>query len=115
MNIFIEIAVDLFISFWHIKHMLLTIEVEINLLSEAEESALASSEVMIGPLELIDIILYSYVILTGLLIAIWFMVHINKQYFESSVLARVTRIFITAQIVFGYYLFIYQRNMTIYK
>ena len=85
------------------------------MLSEAAEPTLASSEVMIGPLELIDIILQSYVILTVLLMAIWSMVHINKQYFESSVHARVSRIFITTQIVFGYYLFIYQRNMTIYK
>ena len=84
------------------------------MLSEAEESTSARSEVMIDPLELIDTILQSFVILTGVLVAIWSMVHINKHYFESSVLARVSRIFITAQIVFGYYLFIYQRNMIIY-
>ena len=50
-----------------------------------------------------------------MLVAIWSMIHANKRYFGQNPLFKLARIFVTAQIVFCYYLLVYQRNMIYFR
>ena len=43
------------------------------------------------------------------------MIHANKRYFDQNPLFKLARIFVTAQIVFCYYLLVYQRNMIYFR
>ena len=65
--------------------------------------------------QLVDGMVYSTCILTGMLVTIWCMIHANKRYFDQNPLFKLARIFVTAQIVFGYYLLVYQRNMIYFR
>ena len=58
------------------KHLLEAIKVIINLINEVEASE-ARCEILFDPLKPIERISQSFIILTGILIAIWSMVVIN--------------------------------------